>query len=1332
MAQQELIRQFRNTFEGGLDTDTVSSFLKPNTYKDAQNISMVTNGKFFSLTNVLGTTDLIALNGITSPCIVIGVFNNTYQIGTTLNLKCLTIFGYDNSHFKIWCYDTTNNAIYQIYQETVNPLFLTAPDKVIDAVAFGEFGFDDLYFTDNVNEPRKIECIIPVSYTPNFLLQTQIGLPQRKAIGQISGVPTSGGSLLTGTYQLAYQLVSPSINKYTRFSLLTNPIHIYTSDTQPKAGIGLPSSSKIVAGITFTDDEYANFTHFRIAIVSNIYAEGTTVETLNTVGLTKMELISDYFTSGTSIGNYNILNNAQINTTTIDEIVTDLIALDYVKTLNIKRNRLILGNINVKSTLYNNGTPSITGGSILQYSNATTSIKDTFTIQADSSTKRGHFRNEVYRYAISYFDKWGNFSFPKTLDLSSVQDNQISTGIDMKFPDRSFTASGRYYTVLNASDQCISLGLQLTGITNHPTWAVGFVILRAKRKKNILFQTPLIPLSKVYGLGALQNYPAITFEPPIGSPTSTAHPSATPMGPGAVLMPPNMAFGALVENGTQPYVVQASSGATTTYIGEPSHLYFPVKFTHGLVFPPDSMYTKLSPFVFSGNETFLSIDTMLNKCYYTPFGGLPAGAVYNVYADDNCSMSFFTVSNNEFFNSFGAVNGSQRPGTFVITGNKFFDNLSVGTSLNGFNIFDSTKLTTPTIQFGHAFNNQRGVVIEVNYNNNTGGIPVLNNPPSGSFSFPAGTVSFTPSNSGDNYSITKVEYGQSSAGVITVDPYGNARTFANSFEIINVQSGLQDNRYGSADTQNEFFLTGTQVNFTTAEQAIIAGGGSVVPKTVNIWGGDCFVSYHTFKLSETAWTISNYGKVANPTFNGTGADLPETGAVSITRYGRVYIGNSSDNSPLHIPLFFKNHSQYITLPLESEYIGSVRDVDTPEVVTTQNNIPIYGAATEYKNRAPMGYNYNINLTKQNDQKLFIPVDKNIPIVTQYKARVLYSDEKIYQSLINGFDTFRQNNFFDYEERYGGLTKLALGGDNLYGIQQKAMFYIPINERVMETTDASQLAVRTSDFISEPLYLSTNKGCQHIQSVIQQGQFVICADQLNRQVYRIEGQQFEIISDKGMVSQMQAILTPDINENKLTSFYDILKDEYWLIHKDGTFCYIWNNDYKVWTSNITFPHFFGASDPSTIGGGIYQNNALYLINQNGGNPRITTMYTGLPGELFGSFQVSSVTFVINPDLEFSKIFDNLLINANGNLGQLDLNTDQLFGTTQVMSSLDLTTASTRGKEGGFMIKTLRDSSKSRIRGLYSTAKIEWIIDNTLLPQVGMSSVVSNSRLSSKTF
>src|SRR6185369_17031324 len=83
--------------------------------------------------------------------------------------------------------------------------------------------------------------------------------------------------------------------------------------------------------------------------------------------------------------------------------------------------------------------------------------------------------------------------------------------------------------------------------------------------------------------------------------------------------------------------------------------------------------------------------------------------------------------------------------------------------------------------------------------------------------------------------------------------------YLNEIPIVNVYANLQDTRYGGIQDYNEFIFTGTKVVFTTGEITTIQAGGSL-PKTVDVWGGDCIVSPHCFKVADSCYHVMNQKK----------------------------------------------------------------------------------------------------------------------------------------------------------------------------------------------------------------------------------------------------------------------------------------------------------------------------------------------------------------------------------------------------------------------------------------------------------------------------------------
>lgn len=1279
----------KNTFSGGINSDVNPTSIESNQYLSSLNLSIVADNKFGALENIKGTTQLSELLPVTGET-VLGVFSNKYKIGLVENVNCLTVFTAKTSgNINILCYDIDNNVVYQMYQITTPADYLTA-NRIVDGVNYSESGVDILYVTDNYYPVRKIRCEIPVGYTPNFLSDNDIILFKKAAIGNILvDSIVSGGSLLTGTYQVAYQLIDPIKNRYTKFSLLTNPIHVYTTiNGLVYAGVGLPSDKKIIINIFPTTEELAEYTHFRLAIVENVLPEGV----VNTdVGLGNITPITTYL-SGSIITGVPIVSNVQTESIQIDEIVIDLAAIEKVKTLEIKDNRLILANITFTDLAYDNGEPIISSGTIAKASVGA----DGFSSELDSSTVVGYFREEVYRYAISYFDEFGNYSYPKVLDVSSVVNNQITAGLkDMKFPSRSQSIGGVDYTLMNSSNICQSLGLALNNIVNHPKWSRGFIILRAKRKKNILFQTPVIALAPYYGIGPVGQYPTVRREG--ATPADVTQDTATPMGPNTVFMPYNMFWGAPSSAGGS-VTASGGTGLNTVVIGENSGLTYSSLFSSGVIYPDATMYST-SPYLFKGNEQVKIVDAAITRLYFSRFDS----AAYNcgLGINTNCSGTFFASLNNDYYYNagHGGVKTSIAPaigstGITTINGNKSFENLSEGTTLNGKFINTYDKLETGGVNVGVRGYAQKSVAVDF-----TDTFQVMN---SGIGGFTRTFSSGTPVVSPQAFSVLDTtEFLTSATGLFA--------SYANTYPIVNVLSNQSDSRYGDLTDFNEFIFTGTKVVFTSGEIATVVAGTSL-PKSVTVWGGDCIVSPHTFKVSDTAYVIINQEKR-----RVTPAGLADT--VLVPRFGKVWRTDTSSGAVITMPVPVKGASQYLTLVMESEYHGGVRDVDTYESVGTYN-FPIKGAVTEYKIKSPLTYNYNYNLNKQNDQKIFVPIDVTKQQINTYKSRIYYSDNKIYQTSIEGFDSVRVLNFKDLEERYGPIYDLINTGDNLYGLQESAVSYIPVGERVVEVTDGSQLGVRSGDILGEPLYLDTTRGCQHPKTVKINGKSFYATDVKSNAVYMVSGQELTDITNQGFLTTARNIFTPSIpTEANLVGTYDQLRGEYWISSNFGLpYCFTYNEKFSRWISNYAWsPNFSG---------GIRIKDNLYVIgnNQDTGNLVVGTMYTGAVSNLFGHIEQPNVTIVINPNPEFGKVFDDMCIVSSNKLDTADMRTISENVQQQALGMpLDVRN---RG-EGNYKIKTLRDfSTGARLRGIYATTTINWPI--TDIPPTTLYSVLTKFR------
>lgn len=1280
----------KNIFAKGLNSDLNKSFISTENYTlPTSNVGIVETGTFLALQNIKGTVNVQSITSITNT-VVLGAFESKYKINTTLGLPCITVFTATTSgNFKIWCYDITNDTLYELYQSAIAGDYLT-DDRVIDAKLFSEEGVDSIYFTDNYNEPRKLRCEIPAGYSPNFLTSFDLSLLRRGANGKISGYQVvSGGSLFTGSYQFAYQMLTPDKKKYTKWSLLTNPIPVFSG---VNAGVGLSSNQKIMLTVVPSEDELTNYTHFRLAILENIYPE----ETLNTnCSVTDIMEVVD-FISGSLLADVPYKANLQNNLLPLSEVVVDHAAIEHVKTLEIRDNRLFFGNVTYKNLEYDNGTPEIATGSI---------IKQNVLPQDENNIGNyvGYFRDEVYRFAISYFDDNGNYSSPVPLDMTNVVSNESGqTGFqDMKFPKRSQVLSATRYSILSGVNP-VNLGLQLTGIDNHPTWARGFVILRRERLKNIQWQSPLIPMMPAYGIGALQHYPTRCAE---GEPDNYVDLVDTkPMGPSNTFIPMNLFLPKLREIYLNK--VKSGSGVNRKWEGEAPMRDNSIQ-SMSMVFPPQSMYTQNSKYVFNQSNKLETVDACKLNTLWKEHDTSVAYDGNEI--ESSVSGTFYALRDDLYYydDAHSGAKAALRSSTFVMNGFKDFDNFTEGTSLNGKDVLLYSNLTTEGLSWDGVKppSAQRCAVVDIN------NFTPINN--SSSLTFAAGGTTVTA------YDIN---------GFYLTGTYGTTSTeratdYINTIEIVNCISELSDDRYGATEAPASYVWTGTKVVFTNAELPTVQAG-TTLPKTVDVWGGDCIVSAHTFKLTDTTFMCVNQQKFA------TGVGLTRTQVVD--RWGRSFYDKASGaSSELVMPVALKNNAIYLQIYLESEFNGYVMDYNHLGLSTGSTYLTnsLYGVnynAEESGCRVPLNYNYNLNISKKNNDKVFTSVDQNIPAITELKSRIMYSDIKLYQTQTEGFDIFRVLNYYDLLEGQGKITKLVVLGDSLYALQDSAVNYLGLGERVLETTDANQLSVRTGDVVGNVITIDNRRGCQHLRSVVNAGNAIFFADVANKSVNKLQGQQLELISSSGLESTFRTLFSSTQLEKNLIGVYDPIKKEYWIGTSAGTYCYIWNDALELWVSNYEFAN-------NNLLGGLYTNKKMYVIGAGTDTNTISVheMYTGANTYFMGVYVVPEVTFIVNPEPDIAKRFDAVLINSSDRLNNLNMTVEReaILGT-QVATGIDLATVSSRG-EGNFKVKTLRDASGARLRGLNSVYNIEWQ-SSVSAPQVSLASVLSSYTLSAKIF
>ena len=1351
------MRITKNSFAKGLNADIDPQSLPPDSYVDAHNLTLTSDGKFLALKNFQGTLPTGAVTGgintlfpdSTNVRSIVG----KYKVGDVEGVNFITYFitgneAGDQGAFYITAYDLDNDVLYYLFQQQGLGTDYFDEHRIVDLRSFAENGIDYIYFTDFFNEIRQLRCEIPAGSPDFFLTEQDLSLQRHGANGVITynNSTVVDGTLLSGTYQYAYRMVDPIHKRSTRWSSLTSPIHVYQQAntfgvTPVYSAVGISTPFGITITITPTAEESALFSYYQLAVVENIYPVTTPVTPASLLPITA---VTNTPFAGSSVFIHR--SNDKIGTVPIEEIVVDLAAIQTAKTLAIKQERLFAGNIKYHKLDFDNGTPA-TSGSVLTSHAFVSNHLGGFNDARLSSLDRGYFRDETYRFGIVYRDKYGNKAPVSVLDLSTLTGNQISGGaIDFHFPSR---AVSNQYSLFDGSGFVRLMGLNLTNIHNHPTWAVGFEIVVARRIKNILFQTPLISLVGVNGVGTLDNYPSLSVNVADGI-ADNPYPNAQPQTNSKIYVPRNLFWPesrsiksrTTAIGGTGTTVKIGEAVLTPTNDGNPASTTSTIaeNYLYSMIFPPSSMYGAAIPYQFVGNEQIQTVDyaiAKLNVANFNPnmvdsFGG-SIGAGDSVKT--KISGTFYALSDGDYYFDSG-WSAKTIPLTKIgIKDYLFLDNLAPGTVFGGNRILDHEALAGVGVDYGATPQVQRGAIIGLAISKpeiNTIGPLVFANGTLNDYTLSA---NYIVGSSGPRYEEANV--GISGQFLITnkyISEYSgfvNNSSYVQYFEIVNVVNNFGDDRYGTIDTPHEFISTGTSYAFNETELALVAAG-SVVNISTSVFGGDCFVAPHTFKIADSAYSVVFQGKNEIPA-------IIDSSSITITKWGRFYYNHPPGGvtgAPISLPVGVQGASQFIEVVLESEYNGGVMAEDIINGVAVANGFPVMNLSTTQNSEgaihSPLLYDYNNNLSKQDDQKIYFTRQPFNFIQYNFKSRINYSDLKIYGSDIQGFDIFRIGNTFDLEENKGAITKLAVEGDNMYGIQETGVVYLPTGQVQLQQTDAGQLAVGTGDVIARPIIINQASGSQHMNAIVETGDAIYIPNVANKDIYKLQGRNLEPIDNLNFNTKTRQLFAETIPEDKLVGIYDQDRGEYWLADNENNFCYIFCEDIGelgTWVGNYEF---FDPLDALTskLVAGAYGNQRLYLVadTTTGGRTVLTghAMYRGAENNMFGRVVQPRVTVVVNPDSDVSKTFDVMSFAATDRLASMDLTVQREASLgDQVVNNISLDNLSI---EGNYRVKTLRDSSSARLRGLRMLATIKW--KQVLSQTAALSSVLVKYRWSAR--
>jgi hypothetical protein len=926
---------------------------------------------------------------------------------------------------------------------------------------------------------------------------------------------------------------------------------------------------------------------------------------------------------------------------------------------------------------------------------------------------------------------------PGSIDLLYGQKGNQGTSWAWKFASRYDSQ----FSIMDNSGQIHALSLRIEGFQNHPSWAKGvefFVIKREKKNKDVLFQTPYIPMVGIQGVPTVGNWlndnnkrPDYKGELDHIIPKVFTHGTARNIvrrkdtmnsddywvpewirqegNPDANrknvcnywwAVPPEYMY----NNEGVPYQDYTIVNGNQAEIIDMVYLL-----RQGKVLPSD--YTTRGPNYNATKAAVLYSAAKWEQYYYNRDGTVDVGGSTNYFKKIEEWTYFTNLGYSKEIGLKHSIVTSKDNPFLTLPHRPFADQNSLAAFPDEalaeiIHYGRSTELSRqqgehPSIgadesaSFGHPVKNQRGMMLYTDtpledptrmmksvYD---AGDNLFNNQPVGEVPI---TYMDTDSGFGDFFNA-------SGYSVIRGGNYTNVQNSdaddqnVGALYIVNVKAGLGDDRYGPKENVNGTWIsTGLYVPLTAAQ---VSGN---TPINVEL-SGDCYISKCTFKIHDSTPKIVKYDSIEE-----------ERNAFPRAIEDAYKVGTHQTNVEL------------IEVWLESEVNATYAGGKGVYPETKDLRLNTYNSDYNYE------YNFGYSAKPI---KVFEGFNAELDKDNVHESGIIWSDEHQKGKLetgfsdVLGFNKVRINNRIELDPSKGPITgSVSLGDKMFYVIQERGVWYQPIGVNEMRTDDQNIISISTTGtgkiLGAGGRYLRKTKGCQHIRTITEWDGVCHFLDVRNKQLCRFALQTgIDTVSIKGLEQFLDEKLEGrlEIPDTDLIGIYDADKDRYMLTDLDQTsgneWTICWNNGNNVIQGDIGFAELQMIFDTTTrLRAGVFAHQKLYMMTD---KSLAWELYSGFddaanPCKFFGVQKDASFSVVPNNPNDRTLVFDVLTVDASEKLSSVDISIlDESTAENQVVTGIDLNFNKRRGVYHQNQLRWVNaNSNRVRFRGRYALIKI----------------------------
>lgn len=359
------------------------------------------------------------------------------------------------------------------------------------------------------------------------------------------------------------------------------------------------------------------------------------------------------------------------------------------------------------------------------------------------------------------------------------------------------------------------------------------------------------------------------------------------------------------------------------------------------------------------------------------------------------------------------------------------------------------------------------------------------------------------SNNDENYEATNIVRGIYSPyiAIYSKDETIESNCLYNIYRDSNI-SEIQEFQ-NRMDSSEPFYAISNRYNLNIEDKEFIC------------YRGDCYINQFTYRLNRNFNdpSLPNNDQIIDAkTWIDNYKESPEGDAKNLVEQWEKISRSDINAVQLGSWITFRVRSamNYALRSEDHSYVSEKALMGGPRSFYPRSSLLYRGA-----NKMPDSYLYNDAYRISLGFKSYYTLQDINYIKDTFSNRIQYSAIAIQDSYKNNYRESYSTYFRDYSQEYGSIQKLIGFEGYLLVVFEHAIAVAVINERVLAGTgDGEPVFINTNNVLPEELTIITDTyGTQWGESVIKsEAGYVYGVDTIAKKIWRVKGQQIEILSD----------------------------------------------------------------------------------------------------------------------------------------------------------------------------------------------------------------------------